>query len=193
MNPPTLITRFLGTPLVAAALYVGCAMVVLAWFGGEVHWWLAVAAVCFVGTVRKSVQNVRRYNQWYAGWQAMGNAQGVTAPRRKRSSWFNVACALILLIVIPMFIAAPGPDKALSNALTWVWLAVVGYLLWKLAAGIRRACFGPRVSTVAASASKPNVSSDVVTWMLPRASSSASRVDAMRNVPEYCLRLMASH
>ena len=186
MNPPTLITRFLGTPLVAAALYVGCAMVVLAWFGGEVHWWLAVAAVCFVGTVRKSVQNVRRYNQWYAGWQAMGNAQGVTAPRRKRSSWFNVACALILLIVIPMFIAAPGPDKALSNALTWVWLAVVGYLLWKLAAGIRRACFGQRVNTVAASASKPNVSSDVVTWMLPRASSSASRVDAMRNVPEYC-------
>jgi len=193
MNPPTLITRFLGTPLVAAALYVGCAMAVLGWFGGEVPWWWALFAVCFVGTVRKSAQNVRRYNQWYGGWQAMGNAQGVTAPRRKRSSWLNVACAVILFIVIPMFMAAPGPDKALSNALTWVWLAVAGYLLWKLAAGIRHVCFGQRVRTVAASASKPSLSPDVVTWMLPRASSSASRAEAMRNVPDYCARLLAAH
>lgn len=193
MNPPTFITRFLGTPLVAAALYVGCAVVVLAWFGGEVHWWLAVAAVCFVGTVRKSVQNVRRYNQWYAGWQAMGNAQGVTAPRRKTSSWFNVACALILLIVIPMFIAAPGPDKALSNALTWVWLAVVAYLLWKLAVSIQCALFRKGASTVSAGGSKTSASADVVQWVLPPASSSPSRADAVRNVPEYCSRLMASH
>jgi len=33
--------------------------------------------------------------------------------------------------------------------------------------------------------------SDVVEWVLPRASSSPSRADAMRRLPEYSARLIA--
>jgi hypothetical protein len=193
MNPPGFITRFLGTPLVAAALYVVCAAAMLGWTRGEVPWWLALAAVCFVGTVRKAVQDLRRYKQWYTAWQGMGSAEGVAVQKRKASPRWVTAAALCLLILIPLFIAQPGPDTALCNGLMLLWLGVAAYLLWKLAVSLWRVCSGRRTGVADASGNKTSTPADLVTWMLPRAASSASRAEAVRNVPEYCARLMASH
>jgi hypothetical protein len=197
MNPPTFITRFLGTPLVALVLYVGCAVAVLGWTRGEVPWWLALAAVCFVGTVRKAVRDVRRYKQWSAAWQAMGSASGGAAPmpivRRRNPSWVNVTIAVLSLLIIPIFIAAPEADESLRNGLTLLWLAIAAYLLWKLAVSIRGALLRKGAGTNRAGVAKTSASADVVKWVLPPASSSPSRLDATRNVPEYCARLMASH
>jgi hypothetical protein len=190
-------TRFLGTPRVATALYFGCAVAVLGWLGGEVPWWLGLAALCFVGTVRKAVQDVRRYNQWWTAWQAMGSGS-VAAPRpiarrRKASSpWVNVTVALLSLVIIPMLIAAPGADEDLRNLLTLLWLGVAAYLVYKLAARMRRTRIQKGAGTVSAGTSKNSASADVVEWVLPRASSSPSSADAMRRVPDHCRRLMAS-
>jgi hypothetical protein len=196
MNPPTFITRFLGTPLIAAALYIGCAVAVWGWTRGEVRWWVALAAVGFFGTVRKAVVDVRRYKQWSAAWQAMGSASGAGAPRaparRRKAPWVNVIGAVLSLVVIPMFIAAPGADEALRKGLTLLWLAIAVYLLWKLAVRVWGALFRKGAGT-SAGVTKTSASADVVKWVLPRASSSPSRADAVRKLPDYCTRLMASH
>ena len=175
MKPTTYMTRFIGTPRVAAVLYFACSLTVLGWFGGEVHWWLAFPALCFIGTVRKAVQNVRRYDQWWTAWQGMGNPTGAVTPKRmarrrkSSSSWVNITVAALSLVIIPMFIAAPGADEATRHWLALLWLGIAAYLLFKLGAA------------------------EVVQWVLPRASSSPSRADALRNVPDYCARLMTSH
>jgi len=195
MNPPTFITRLLGTPLVALVLYVGCAVTILGWTRGEVSGWLALATLCFVATIRKAVRDVRRYKQWGAAWQAMGNASGVVAPkpitRGRNPSWVNVTIAALSLLIIPIFVAVPEADEALRNGLTLLWLAIAAYLLWKLGVSIRGALSRKGAGTVRGGVT--SASGDVVKWVLPPASSSPSRLDAIRNVPDYCARLMASH
>ncbi|MGB7556172.1 MAG: hypothetical protein WBM04_17515 [Candidatus Korobacteraceae bacterium] len=82
MRPPTSMTRFLGTPRIATTLGLGCLATVVAWYAGEIPWWLALGALFFIPTVRKAVQDVRRYDQWYGAWQGMGNASGDATPKR---------------------------------------------------------------------------------------------------------------
>ncbi len=198
MKTPSLITRIMGTPWVAAALYAFCGLVVLGWASGEVSWWVGVAALCFAWNVGKAVHDLRRYKRWWADWEAMGSVPGVAAPapivrRCKVSShWGKVMVAAASLVIIPMFVAAPGAGEALRNGLTLLWLGVATYLLWKLAASIRRALFhtGATRATARGKASEP---ADIVKWVLPPASSSPSRADTMRGVPDYCARLMVSH
>lgn len=108
MNPPTSMTRFIGTPRVATVLYGGCAAAILAWLGGELPWWLGLAALSFVGTVRKAVLGVRRYNQWSAAWAAMGNPPPIARPaappkrtvrrREAASPWEGVVLAALSLV-----------------------------------------------------------------------------------------------
>lgn len=198
MKPPTYMTRFIGTPRVAAVLYFACSLTVLGWFGGEVHWWLALAALCFIGTVRKAVQNVRRYDQWWAAWQGMGNRTGAVTPklvvrrRKSLSSWVNITVAALSLVIIPLFIAAPGADEATRHWLALLWFGIAAYLLFKLAISFRRARLKKSAGTAGAGEGKASEAAEVVQWVLPRASSWPSRTDVMRNVPDYCARLMAS-
>jgi hypothetical protein len=199
MNPPTSMTRLLGKPRIAAVLYVGVALAVLGWAGGEIPWWLGLASLCFVGTVRKAGQDVRRYNQWRTAWAAMGPASATPRPatpkrplrKRKASSpWASVIVAALSLVVIPVLIAAPGADETLRHALTLLWLGMALYLPVKLAINVRRARIHKGAGTVSAGGSKTSAAADVVEWMLPQASSSPSRADAMRCLPEYSARLM---
>ena len=201
MNPPASMTRFLGTPRVSAALYVGCSVTVLGWFGGAVPWWLGLMALCFLGTVRKAVNDVRRYDQWSAAWQAMGAPGAPQRPAAKASfrmrqkdapPWVGVTIAAVSLVVIPLCMATPGADEPLLKALTLLWFGMAVYLVWKLAARMRRALVRP-AGTMSAGASKTNATAaDVVEWALPRASSSPSRADAIRRLPEYSARLIAA-
>lgn len=195
MNRPSAMTRFLGQRRVAAALYVGCTVAVLGWFGGAVPWWMGFIALCFVGTVRKAVRDVRRYDQWRGDWDAMGSAPQ-PAPlktgirKRKASSpWVGVVVASVWLVIIPMVMRATG-DDGLRNVLTLLWLANAGYLVIRLAVH-----FGGKRSSVKTAPAMPaptkaNSAADVVQWVLPRASSSPSRAEAMRQLPGYCARLL---
>lgn len=200
MNPPTSMTRFLGKPRVSAALYVVCAVCVLGWFGGEVPWWLGLIALCNVGTVRKAVKDVRRYNQWSGAWAAMGNAPPIARSaarpkpamrnRKASSPWAGVMVAALSLVIIPMLMRGARADDALCTWLTLLWLAMAVYLVWKLA-HVRRAHVQIVAGSAGAGRSKNSAAADVVEWVLPRASSSPSRADAMRRLPEYSARLMA--
>jgi hypothetical protein len=192
-------TRFIGKPRVAAVLYVGLGLAVLGWAEGTVPWWLGVAALCTAGSVRKAAQDVRSYKQWWTAWAAMG-AAGAPSPAatskpsargRKASSWAGVTVAAVSLVMIPVWMAAPGASEALRQGLTAVWCGLALYLLWRLAARLRRAIFRA-AGTVSAGAQSKTQSgpAEVVEWALPRASSSPSRADAMRNLPEYSARLI---
>ena len=197
MNQPTWVTRFVGAPRIAAVLYVGLGLLLLGWAGGEVSWWLGVAALCGVGKVRKAVRDVRNYNQWWTAWQSMGAAiappQPATLkpPLRKRaaSSWAGVIVAAVSFVVIPFFAAVPGVSEALREGLTALWCFMVLYLVYKLAVTIVRGL--RRKSGITGSKAKAQRGAeDVVEWVLPRASSSPSRADAMRNLPDYSARLI---
>ena len=92
------------------------------------------------------------------------------------------------LVLIPVVIAAPGTDEALRQALTLMWCGMALYLGWKLVARLRRSIVRS-AGTVRAGRSKDN-SPDAVEWVLPRASSSPSRANAVRRLPEYSARLI---
>jgi hypothetical protein len=111
----------------------------------DVPWWLALIALCVAGAVRKAVKDVHAYNQWWAAWQAMGNPAARAAPpkpqvrkRKPSSPWARVVVAAVSLVVIPAFIAAPGADEELRQALTLLWCAVALYLVCKFAAKLYR-------------------------------------------------------
>jgi hypothetical protein len=201
MNPPTSMTRLVGTPRTANVLYVGAGLLVFGWFGGAVPWWLGIVALCSVGTVRKAVLDVRRYDAWAADWQAMGR-QGMASPRppakpsfRMRNQnvppWVSITIASLSLVVFPVLIAAPGADETIRHTLTLMWLGMALYLLWKLAARLRRA-FVKAAGTTRAGDRKNGAATDVVAWVLPRASSSPSRADATRRLPEFSARVMTA-
>jgi hypothetical protein len=187
MNQPTSMTRIIGTPRTAGVLYVGLALLVVGWAGGAVPWWMAFIALCSAGTVRKAVQDVRRYDQWWASWQSMGNAAPKTTLRRRKmvAPWAGVVVAAVSLVLIPVVMAAPGTDAELRQALTLMWCGDVLYLGWKVFARLRR-------SVVRSAGRSKETSPDVVEWVLPRASSSPSRADAVRRLPEYSARLIVT-
>ncbi len=192
-------TRWMGTPRVANVLYLGVGLVVLGWLDGAVSSWLAFAAIGSVAGVRRAVRDVRKYDQWWTAWQGMGAASASPPPatprarkRKVSSPWAGVIVAALSLVLIPVVIAAPGANAALRQALTLLWGAVVLYLFWKLAAKLRRAVLPGAAGTASAGGSK-NTAPDVVEWLLPRASSSPSRADAMRHLPDYSARLIAAN
>jgi hypothetical protein len=88
-----------------------------------------------------------------------------------------------------VFIAAPGTDNGTGKALTLLWLAVALYLVLKLANRWRRAVVRAPASA-SAGASKNSAAWHGVEWMLLPATSSPSRADATRQLPDYCARLI---
>jgi hypothetical protein len=190
-------TRFLGTPRIANTLCLGCLGSVVAWYAGEIPWWLALGAVFFIPTVRKAVQDVRRYDQWFAEWQGMGNASREVAPKRPAHrqgvfpGWVNVTLAVLSLGVILIFVASPATSEPVRRNLALFLLGFAVYLLCKTIVALRRRRLLRVAGTASAGGSKTVATEEVVRWTLPRAASSPSRTDAMRNVPDYCARLMA--
>jgi hypothetical protein len=201
MNQPTLMTRFIGMPRVAAVVYIGACLAVMGWMGGEVSWWLALIALGIAGKARVAVQDVRAYNQWWAAWQAMGPPRrAAPEPRpnsnvrkRKASSSRGIVIAAVSLLVIPLLMASLKADDALYSGMGLLWLAVALYLLFKLIPKLYRLVVrrSPSSSARAVSAgAKGDETLDLVAWALPPASSSPSRADAMRMLPDYCARLL---
>jgi hypothetical protein len=201
MTQPTPMTRCIGARPVAAVLYLGSGLLVLGWARGEVSWWLAIAALCFAGTVRRAVRDVRSYNRWWTAWQEMGAASAASASsqpatpkpdvrtRKATSAWARVIVATGAALMLPFFVAAAGDSDALRECLTVLWSCVVLYLVYKVAAAMMGAF--RRKSGITGSIAKTHGGRvDLVQWVLPRASSSPSRADAMRALPEYSARLM---
>ena len=127
---------------------------------------------------------------------ARGNAKPSVPKRKASSGWAGVVVAFVSVVVIPFFSAAPGTDEALRNGLGLLWLGMALYLVCasSIAKLYRTALRRSRsVSVGAANAGAiAGEAVDVVQWALPPASSSPSRADAVRNLPEYSARLIDS-
>lgn len=196
MRQPDALVRFAGRPRVCVGLFLLYGLIVLSWFGGGVSWWVGVAAIGAALRTWNAYRELQRYNAWAAEWQAMGSDDDTPSPAPQRQQatpkpgggkWLTIAAAL-LVGAIPMM-WPPGPGQ--PQALKWLWVAACLFLLWKLARKFRRKGGGSAKVAARKPASVAPVKDAAVAWLLPRASSSPSRMDAMRMLPEYSARLIA--
>ena len=199
MKRPSALTRLMGAPLVALLLFAACAAVGIEWFSGDASWWLGVGAVFTVLKTLSSLGEVSRYKAWDAKWQAMGEpTKPVPAgtPQRPRRSWLLLTVAVLVFVAVPVCLT-PTPDDqwassdsdALVPALLLAWCAAAVYLAVRLLRRLFRRSVKRRDEKAVEPAKKEET--PFVEWALPRASSSPSRTDATRRLPDYCARLLS--
>jgi hypothetical protein len=202
MNRPSLLARLMGAPLVSAALCVASAGIVLSWYQESTPWWLAMIATAAAVRSLAAVGEVGRYKRWDAKWQTMGapaqaledaQRQQPRGPEKPKRRWKLVTLAALLLVAIPAFLAAldggMGND-AFMAALALLWCVAGLYLALRAVRGMLRR--GTKRRTTTAEIAKAEIEAAPVAWLVPRASDSPSRADAMRQLPEYRARLLGS-
>jgi hypothetical protein len=168
-------------------LFIVYAVVVAGWYQGHVVWWLALVAVVASLRTLWAVGRLRRYKAWLAEWNAMG-ATEQTQRKKERGGKRRVFItgAVLLLLTIPACLPnLQGNDTQWSAAVT-LWLVACVYLGGVMLRGITR------WMTKRRKAEPESEGAPIVEWMLGRASSSPSRADAARKVPEYTSRLLGS-
>jgi hypothetical protein len=183
MSRPPLLVRMAGAPLPAIVLFLVCGVIVVGWSQGEVPWWLALGAVGGAFRTLSAVRHVRRYKAWRAEWEAMG-ATDQPRPKDKRVGRRRrvfVTCAALLLLAIPACVRHLQGNEEWLTALTLLCVVTCIYLVGLL---LRRMTKRRKA--------QPEAATTPVEWMLGRASSSPSRSEATRKLPEYCTRLLGS-
>lgn len=211
MKRPSVSTRLAGSPLGALLLLALCAWLMLDWYqGGGVPWWIALGAVGGVFRVFGALGRMRRYKAWLADWQAMGaeeesprggqepragnirkaDAAGALSGTGRRRLWKRLTWAAALVLTVPVWIALSGARGPLPDVIAVPWCAALIFLLCRLFARVFRMLFrrgAPHARRVEASAEGGHVAS-----LLGVPSSSPSRADAERQLPDYCTRLLES-
>lgn len=180
-----------GAPMMAVVLLLGSAIAILGWYAGGVSGWLALAAAFMAMQTLSAVGEVLRYKRWFGEWEAMGtplHAPPKIPPKPKRR-WKAITFASLLLFAIPQILTESGLDEGLGAVLICAWLADVVYLAYRLFAVMRRGF--SRAPVRSAGQPQAKVDAGPVVWLLDRASSSPSRADAVRNLPEYSARLLS--
>jgi len=192
MNRPGFGVRVAGSPLGALMLLAMYAAVIFGWYQGEVAWWVGVAAVAAAGRTVSAIGTVRRYKLWAADWRGMGE-EG--APKKRGRVWMRVIVALLLVIGIPAWapqirnnLAAIPFGEALANALVALWLAACLYLVWRLVRTLW--VMLRRSASSAAERRREKAENAPVAWLVGLPSSSPSRAEAERELPEYCAGLL---
>jgi hypothetical protein len=187
MSRPPLLVRVAGSPLPAFLLFLGYAAVIAGWYEGQVVWWLALGSVGAAIRTLSAVGRVRRYKAWLTEWNAMG-ANEQPAPREKKRGGRRrlfVTTAALLLPAIPVCLPYLAGNEEWRTALALLWVMACLYLVVLVLRSITRRMTKRRHAQQEA-ANAP------VKWMLGRASSSPSRSEAERKLPEYCTRLLGS-
>jgi hypothetical protein len=187
MNRPPLLVRVAGSPLPAFLFFLSYAAIVVSWSQGEAPWWLALVAVGASIRTLSAIGRLRRYKAWLAEWNAISAAE---QPRPKEKPGGRqrmlITGAASLLLAIPAAAPHLQGNAALGTALTLVWVAAFVYLLAVVLRNIRRRTAKCR------KAEPETADTPVVEWMLGQASSSPSRSEAARKLPEYSTRLLGS-
>ncbi len=191
MNRPAPFVRLAGSPLGAIVLFFMYGAVVLGWYEGHTAWWLAVGAVGAAMRTLGAVGKVRRYKSWLADWQAMSAEIQPAPPEKKRRGrgWLGIITAAALFFIIPVCLPQIRDYKEIANALAWLWLVDCLFLVFLLLRGILRRL--ARIRRRSAEGHRAKAEDAPVAWLLCRPSSSPSRLDAMRSLPEYSARLIS--
>jgi hypothetical protein len=195
MTPPSSLARLSALPPVTLALFLGYGAVMFGWYEGHIAWWLALGAAGAAMRTLSAVGQVRRYKAWAAQWQAMGAPLHAPRPQKKKTGgWMRITVAALLLGAIPAYLpqiksnAAIPNSEAVATALMVLWLVTGLYLLWKSVAGVCRVI--NRSSARSKARRQAEAEAAPVAWLLPCASSSPSREEAQRNLPDYAARLI---
>jgi len=214
MNRPTLSTRFAGSRWGAWPLSMVLAGLILNWHqGGGVPWWIALASVAGIFKVLGAVGKMRRYNAWLEDWNAMteeeeppstarkvrgggilkrgsGNATATPAAQGRKRWWKLLTWAAALALTAPVWLAVFGAKP--SGAIAALWFASLLFLLARLVARLLRLLFRRGATHGQARAEAKAEGGGQVVCLLRLPSSSPSRADAERHLPEYSARLLAA-
>jgi len=193
MTRPSLFVRVAGSPRKALLLLVCCAAVVVGWCGGDVVWWVGLAAVGVSIRTLSAIGQLRRYKAWLAEWNAMGDKEEPSPPPKKKRAGRGtfIGIAVLLLFVVPAWSQHIEGNDGFRTALMLLWFVSLIYLVGAALRGItRRMRRRPQVQVEADAA--PESATAPVQWMLGRASSSPSRAESARQLPEYCTRLLSA-
>jgi hypothetical protein len=206
MNRPSLVTRFIATRFIALLLLLACGAVIVEWLAGGASWWQGMLALFMAMQTLSAVGKVSRYKRWSAQWQAMAEPaiasasasyreggddsvkQGsATTAKAPRSGWLRVVVAMLLALAIPVYV---GQDvERASPALASLWLAICFCLGFRLLRRISRR--GVKGGEQRSASQNREAENPFVTWVMDRPSSSPSRADTVRNLPEYSTRLLS--
>jgi hypothetical protein len=173
-------------------LFLCYVTIVVGWYQGTVVWWLALATVGASIRTLSAVGQLRRYKAWLAEWSAMGGKEDAAPPpRNKPAGRRTVTCiAVLLLLVIPSWTRHIQGNEGFRSALILFWFAsliyLVGLVLRCMVRWIKKRTVVQLPTGGAAESAIPTVE-----WMLGPASSSPSRAEAERQLPEYCIRLLS--
>ena len=202
MNRPSPLTRLMGCRPLALVLMFASGVVFAGWVAGDVPWWLAIVAALTQMQTLAAVGRVRRYKDWSAKWQAMAEPVGAQRPapasdrgigqnapsavKEPRRGRLRITLAVLLVLAIPVYVA-DGTDMV-SSGLRCLWFAACLYL----AARLLRRVFGKRANRQGERpvAVRQKAESPFVAWVMAPASSSPSRAEAVRALPDYCARLL---
>jgi hypothetical protein len=130
---------------------------------------------------------VRRYKTWLAEWNAMGAREEAAPPREKKPGVrrrVRVTIAALLLPAILVCLPYLRSNEEWQTALLLLWVVVFFYLTGQALRSITR--------RVKDRSRRGEAAVAPVEWMLGRASSSPSRSEASRKLPEHCGRLFSS-
>jgi hypothetical protein len=187
MNRPSGFARLAAYPPMTILLFIGYAYLISGWYLGRISWWIGIAAIAAAVRTLGAVKRVRVYKAWLAEWQAMSGHDAPPRPRKNRlRGWVLGIGALFIAVAIPL-LAPPGTRP--SDALTVIWCLACLYLVFALLRRVLRRMGARR--KVKAEVAKAKAEAAPVAWLVDRPSSSASRAEAERNLPDYCARLIS--
>jgi hypothetical protein len=187
MSRPPLLVRVAGSPLPAFLLFLGYVAIVVSWSQGEAPWWLALIAVGASIRTLSAIGRLRRYKAWLAEWNAIG-ATEQARPKEKRGGRRRMLLTgtVLLLLAIPAGFRHLQGNEQSGSALTLFWVVACVCLLGVVLRSIKR-----RMAKHG-NAEPEDADAPVVEWMLGHASSSPSRSEAARKLPDYSTRLLGS-
>jgi hypothetical protein len=197
MTQPHIIIRFIGSPLVTLVLLSGSGFFIYGWWTGHTVWWVALFAVGIIYRTLQAFNRMRNYNAWVAERRALrAEVDGVPLPKNKPTTRARVLIAVVLVVAISVYLGQPHPDAAnnqpLTTTLGFILAAASLYLAWKFIAFFGRKAYGLVTGRKGRQAITGETQTDApVTWLVGRASSSPSRAQAQKALPEYCARLIA--
>ena len=117
-----------------------------------------------------------------------GQARPQQPQKHGSRGWMVVTVAVLLVFAIPAYLTQIRNDsEQVASVLNWLWVAICLFLVFKSFGLVRR--FFARSSARSTALRQTKEEAEPVTWLVGRASSSPSRAEAQRNLPEYVARL----
>jgi hypothetical protein len=185
MNQPEPHVRLAGSNTGSALFLLASGVLMAAVVEGEAPGWVLLVALLLASFTLNAVQQMREYKAWEGEWQEMQTGKRVEPPQKKKYPKLDVAVGLLSLVVIPwIWSQRSDPGERLILAGSWVVMFLV--VVFLAVRGIVRSVRARRRFKEQARRSQV----EPVAWLVSPASSSPSRADAMRELPEYSARLL---